>query len=522
MDTTAESYDELPYPNLVFPQTHPNRIAAIASLFGVATKAPGRSRILELGCGTASNLIAMAVELPEATLVGVDFSRRQIETGNARIAAAGVGNVTLRHADLADISSDWGQFDYIIAHGVYSWVPEAVQKKILEICRTQLAPEGIAYISYNCYPGWHMRTILRDMMAFRTNGTEGALPRVRQAREVLDFMAGNATQGTPFASFLSGEAALLRGAEDGYVFHEYLERHNSPVYFHQFAAQAGQAGLQYLGDASPQTLSDGALSAEAVETLSRMGNGDVLQTEQYLDFLRNRSFRESLLVHREVPLRRQFDLQALQGLHFAAPVAAIAGDFDPNTSAAVDFSLPNGSRFAVSNTLVKSLLKTFANRWPHSATYAELTQDIAAHLQGGLSAAQGEELSRNLLAGFLHGTIEMTVAPWRCGQRDQANPKVSLLARQQARDNLPIVDLRHRIVQDSSGLRLVLPYLDGTRTDAQISEHILQRALSGELQISQSGIGVTSPDELRRLIDQDLEVYLQQIEALSLLLPSVN
>lgn len=522
MDTTAESYDELPYPNLVFPQTHPNRIAAIASLFGVATKAPGRSRILELGCGTASNLIAMAVELPEATLVGVDFSRRQIETGNARIAAAGVGNVTLRHADLADISSDWGQFDYIIAHGVYSWVPEAVQKKILEICRTQLAPEGIAYISYNCYPGWHMRTILRDMMAFRTNGTEGALPRVRQAREVLDFMAGNATQGTPFASFLSGEAALLRGAEDGYVFHEYLERHNSPVYFHQFAAQAGQAGLQYLGDASPQTLSDGALSAEAVETLSRMGNGDVLQTEQYLDFLRNRSFRESLLVHREVAVQRRFDSQALQALHFAAPVAAIGGDFDVNATAAVEFALPDGKRFSVANALVKALLKVLAGRWPASAAFADLEQQIGAQLQGGLSPAQRAELERYLLAGVLHGTIEMTVAPWRCGRRGEANPTVSALAREQAKDNLPIVDLRHRIVQDSPGLRLVLPYLDGVHTVSEIAEMIFQRALSGELQISQNGIGVTSPDELRRLIDQDLEAYLQQIEGLSLLLATTS
>lgn len=522
MDTTAQSYDELPYPNLVFPQTHPNRIAAIASLFGVATKVPGRSRILELGCGTGSNLIAMAVELPEATLVGVDFSRRQIETGNARIAAAGIGNVTLRHADLADISSDWGQFDYIIAHGVYSWVPEAVQKKILEICRTQLAPEGIAYISYNCYPGWHMRTILRDMMAFRTNGTEGALPRVRQAREVLDFMAGNATQGTPFASFLSGEAALLRAAEDGYVFHEYLERHNAPVYFHQFAAQAGQAGLQYLGDASPQTLSDGALSAEAVETLSRMGNGDVLQTEQYLDFLRNRSFRESLLVHREIPLQRQFDLQALQALYFAAPVAAIAGDFDASTSDTVDFSLPDGSRFAVSNMLVKALLKTFANRWPRSATYAELTQDIEAQLQGAPSVAQGEELSRYLLAGFLHGTIEMTVAPWRCGTLGEKNPSVSILARQQAQDNLPIVDLRHRIIQDSPGLRLILPYLDGQRSITEIGTLILQRVLSGEVQISREGQRVIAPEALQQLISEDLATFLKQVQGLSLLLAGTD
>lgn len=517
MNSTAESYDELPYPALVFPQTHPNRISAIAALLGISTKIPEHSRVLELGCGSGSNLIAMAVELPKATLVGVDFSKRQIDAGQEIIRECEIGNVTLHHADITSIVSDLGQFDYIIAHGLYSWVPADVQKKILDICRIHLAPGGIAYVSYNCYPGWHMRDIVRNMMTFRTSKTEGALPRVQQARELLEFIAANAAQGSTYATLLQGEAALLKTYQDGHLFHEYLESHNNPVYFHQFMENATKAGLQYMGDANPQMMSDGTLSPEARETLSRLCNNDILQTEQYLDFLRNRSFRATLLVHQEISLQREFNLQSLDTLYIAAPVASVLEDFDPNTAETVGFSLPGGNHFSVSNPLVKALLKTLAKHWPMSISFSNLMKQVGELLHGSSPAETRDALERYLLAGFLHGTIELSVQPWRCKAINGENPTVSALVRHQAKNNLPIVDLRHQIIQDTPGLRLVIPYLDGQHSVEQMIEALYQRAISGELQLSRNGSSVRSPEELKQLISEDVPRYLQQIEALSLL-----
>lgn len=522
MPSIAESYDELPYPDLVYPETNPNRLAAIAALLGLPAKDPARSRILELGCGSGSNLISMAAEWPEANLVGVDFSGRQIDAGKAMLAASDIHNVVLHQADLTSIGPDWGQFDYIIAHGLYSWVPAEVQTKILAICRAHLAPAGIAYISYNCYPGWHMRSIVRDMLTFHTARIEGAQAKVQQSRALLEFMANNASQDSDYARMLKGEAKILASYQDGALFHEYLEHHNTPIHFHQFAERAATAGLQYMGDANPQTISDGGLSPEARETLYRIGNRNLLQTEQYLDFLRNRSFRQSLLVHQENRLQRVFDLQALHGLCIASPVTSETGEFDPNTPDAIAFSSPNNPHFSVSNPLIKAVLAALGKRWPESISFHELASEVSAMLnrtkEEGLLAEEVTAMEHYLLSGFLHGNVELTARPWQCRRASSDNPKVTALNRHQAAHNLPIVNQRHQIVQDNLGIRLTVQYLDGEHSTEALAEMLLQRALGGEFQISRDGKVVTEPDALRRLIAEDISIHIKQIAALSLLI----
>src|SRR5215831_9257249 len=101
-----------------------------------------RCRVLELGCGDGGNLIPMAYRLPGSEFVGLDRGERGIEAGRAMARAARVSNIDLRCLDILDTGSELGKFDYIIAHGVYSWVPELVQERLLAICRTHLNPQG--------------------------------------------------------------------------------------------------------------------------------------------------------------------------------------------------------------------------------------------------------------------------------------------------------------------------------------------------------------------------------------------
>src|SRR5262245_57118876 len=122
MVTQSNSYDDVPYENFAFVQTHPDRLATIARMFGLITPEVSTSRVLELGCASGGNLLPMAFNLPRAEFVGIDLSQRQIERGRETIAAVGIPNARLEHASILDISRDWGTFDYIICHGVFSWV----------------------------------------------------------------------------------------------------------------------------------------------------------------------------------------------------------------------------------------------------------------------------------------------------------------------------------------------------------------------------------------------------------------
>jgi SAM-dependent methyltransferase len=163
----TDSYDEVPYDSYPFAQSHPFRLATQARLFGMTPTHPRRARVLELGCASGGNLLPLAEVFPEATIVGLDASARQIEQGHEAIRVLGYKNIELRHANILDIDESLGTFDYIIAHGVYSWVPDDVQRKLLDICSKNLAEQGVAYVSYNTFPGWRLRGMIRDLMSYR-------------------------------------------------------------------------------------------------------------------------------------------------------------------------------------------------------------------------------------------------------------------------------------------------------------------------------------------------------------------
>src|SRR5262245_65782503 len=84
-------------------------------------------------------------------------------------------------------------FDYIIAHGVFSWVPHAVRLRMLELCRKLLTAHGVAYISYNCYPGYHLRNLEREMMLFHTREMTDPNEQVKQGLSLLQWLLRKCT-----------------------------------------------------------------------------------------------------------------------------------------------------------------------------------------------------------------------------------------------------------------------------------------------------------------------------------------
>ncbi len=259
-----DSYEALPYPNFSFVQSHPDRLATLGWMFGHVSAPVERCRVLELGCAAGGNLIPLAATLPHAEFVGIDFSATAIASGTADIATLQLTNIRLQQQDIRNVDESFGTFDYIIAHGVYSWVPKDVQDRVLEICAQRLAPNGIAYVSYNTLPGWHARGAVRDAMRYQAQRFADPLIKVQQARALLDFLA-ESLQASPstYGAMLLDEALRVRQQPDGYIYHEHLEAVNDPVYFHQFIAHASRHGLRYLAEAEFRNMLTGDLSPQA-------------------------------------------------------------------------------------------------------------------------------------------------------------------------------------------------------------------------------------------------------------------
>ena len=181
------NYDVVPNLDRSHSSAHPNRMATIAACCASSGRRLN-ARVLELGCANAGILLPMTANLPGTSFVGVDYSARQIAKGQAALAELGLTNITLRHGSILDVDSGLDQFDYIIAHGVFLWISPEVQDKMLAICRQYLAPNRVAYISFNTLPGWYGKLYVRDRMLHYTCGNSDPQGRIRRAREVFGQM----------------------------------------------------------------------------------------------------------------------------------------------------------------------------------------------------------------------------------------------------------------------------------------------------------------------------------------------
>jgi len=512
------SYDEIPYPELAFQRTHPNRTAVLASVFGLAPPAPGKARILELGCASGSNLLPMAEQLPEAEFLGLDLSVKQIEAGEALRQAAGIKNVTLRQANVLDIDASLGKFDYIIAHGLFSWVPELVQKKILSVCRENLSPNGVAYVSYNVNPGWYFRKGLRDMMLYHVAGFPEPRMRIQQARALLDFLATQSNAG-PYTDMLKAEAALLSKQPDNYLYHEFLEQHNNPVHFHEFVAHARTTGLSYLGDTQLSLMTSEFLKPEVAEVLGRISGRDVVRTGQYVDFLSNRAFRESLLVHGEQKIQRRLDWQPIRNFWISSELKPEDPAFDPASSEPATFVSPTTIQIRLKDPLPIMALAILMENAPQPMAFSQLLEGARARLNSKRPVGQDEtELGEYLLEAYGVGVIDIIAHPWPCSASIAKRPRTSPLARLQAMAGQTVVNLRHQRHENlSADHRSLIELLDGERTVEEAIDILFQRIDLQKLP-EEAKAQANNPARLRQMFTDSMHQTIAELRNMGLLL----
>jgi SAM-dependent methyltransferase len=179
------AYDEIIYPGRPYPQSHPAHLAAVATLFGMSPTPVDCCRVLEVACGDAANLIPMALGLSGSEFVGFDLARRPIEAGKGLAAQLSLRNLSLDVLDLREFPADTQPFDYIIAHGLYSWVPGPIRDQLLSLIAKHLAPQGVAFVTYNVYPGCYIRRILWEMLRFHTEHLEDPAQRAEEAKTLM-------------------------------------------------------------------------------------------------------------------------------------------------------------------------------------------------------------------------------------------------------------------------------------------------------------------------------------------------
>jgi SAM-dependent methyltransferase len=496
MDTLS-SYDELPYDSLPLPETQPDFLAAVARLHGFDAPDPRRARILELGCAQGGNLIPLAWRWPESDCIGVELSRVQAQAGADFIHRLGLPNVRILHGDLAALPDDLGEFDYLIAHGVFSWVPPAVQQALLEVCRRHLSPNGIAYLSFNVAAGWHALQPLRTALVERTSADLPAPERHQQALRVLDQL--QAEWSDPF---LLKEIAYLKAAAPSYLFHEYLADFNAPIPFAEFAAQLDAHGLRYVGEAGPRSAVVEFEDAWGLTPESMAGRW--LDAEAALDDALATRFRRALIARATSACAQPPQAEVLSGLAFYADLRSDE-EIDLEAATEQGFVNPAGNTFPIEHPAMKAAAMALSAVYPGALEYAALRSAARAVLAEHGAGTQEEEAGfRDALFQLVmaHGVMPTVVAGALTAVPGET-PCAHALARQQAASPGWVVSGARQVAMDLDPAgRMLLSALDGSQT----VDALAARMQAG---LAQSGLDVPL-ERVKDLTWQQLWLFARQ------------
>lgn len=505
-------YDQVPYASYAYPQTHPRRLATIATLLGLKPPAVERCRVLEIGCGQGGNLIPMAEQLPAGQFVGFDLAPTAIAQAQQDVRDLGLANARFSQQDIMQVGADLGEFDYIIAHGIYSWVPAPVRDKLLAIVKAHLAPAGIGYVSYNTYPGWHVRGLLRDLLLFKLRHVTGEAERVRQARAVAQTLVPTVPVETAYGQALRQQLEKVATSSDSIIAHDLLEATNDPVYFHQFVQHAAAYGLDYLGEAEFGSMIHTLLPPAARNT-ARADAEQMLEAEQLADFLRERTLRFALLVHGGQKAEWTGITERIQAMHFASS-AKPEGPVDNLVS---NQPIKFRTRDSVANAnepLFKAALLHLSRVWPSYVPFVELLRAAgallpASHAKFYPASPAGRQLLETFVLAYAAKTVDVLATPPALTTTVSERPLASRYARVEAQRGDTVTNLHHQSLRVNELDRQLLRRLDGRHDRASLLTELATAVTTQNITVPIKGVTTRltdpSPDALDPLITATLQ-----------------
>jgi SAM-dependent methyltransferase len=463
--TTADPYEAVLYPGFPFAQTHPDRLFTLGVLHGLDPAPPTDCRVLEIGCGDGMNLVSMAAGLPGMSGLGIDRAAAPLARGR-RYAEALSLDVELRALDLLE-ADELGEFDYVIAHGVYAWVPEPVREALLAVAARALAPQGIAFVSYNALPGGHVRRTMRDLLRFHARDTEDPDERVARAREITAVARRWQTRTDPFGVALNHELSRMDRLSDHSLVHDDLGEIWEPVSLADFCARAQAHGLAYLADADLGELWHSRFPEGVEEAIRTLGGGDRVAREMYGDLISGRSFRQTLLCRPDAAASEEPVPDGLSRLWAITEHAP-----DP---------LPDGS-------------------------YASAVDEACVRLSAG-----DRPEPAGLLEAFRLGLVKFHARPPRHATVLPERPRVPLLARLMAVEGGVVATLDHEGLRTNDPFLLrVIALLDGTRDRAALLEALLA-SVGREIVVEVEGQPVTDGELMREPFAGRMDAVLGEL-----------
>jgi SAM-dependent methyltransferase len=508
-DGTSD-YDNLPYLSLPIAFTQPSHLAGLAMLHGLAPcPDPERAHVLELGCASGGNLLPLAARWPKARFLGVDLSARQIADGNRRIRYFRLDNVTLEEADLADLRLPARSFDYVICHGVFSWVPPAVQGAILELIGRSLSESGVAAISYNVLPGWHLRNPVKDLLRFYA-GTDGSVQeRVARARGALAAL-DNYTGPGSYGALLRTEAKQLAQIPSSYILGEFLTEHNHPTQFLDFLAAAVAHGLEFIAEADLDAGARSALTREGVRHVDRLAETDRGRASQELDFLSGRPFRRTLLRKRSVGRSTGLPLAAhLGGLHIAARLSPDPkGTTDGRVTYLDRYGHPVSTRVPIIGNVLQRLSRSYPSTLPVAALLGE-------------NGSERTRIAQTLLELVRRGRALLSALPIEVGRETDPRPKVWSFARAEAAIGLPGVTSLHHVTVALPRIGAAIASMsDGTRSSTELASWLASEITAGRVSLPEPVANDADTNEVLRLAKRHVADTLQHLGASAVLAPA--
>ncbi|MCE5310517.1 MAG: class I SAM-dependent methyltransferase [Acidobacteriales bacterium] len=474
------SYDEVTYASTPKPQTQPDRLATLATLHSVIPAPMDRCRVLEIGCGDGSNLIPLAFREPGSRFTGIDLARTAIDRGREFSAALGLDNIEFIHTDVRDWDVAGREFDYIIVHGVYSWVPPAAREAILAICSSTLSPNGVAYISYNALPGCHFRSYVWDLVRFHTRAITDPRQKIEEARAIARQMMERLGDH-PHQIAIKEECKNLIEADDWMVFHDDLAEVNTPLHLSEFVEAASRHGLEYLCDAE---FGRDCLRAPFLAT------PDWLAELEYFDYSVGRRFRSSLLCRSGTTPDRDIQPSRLEGLLAASPVIPECEQAD----GAQKFILGEDKSLSTNHPFVKRVLCDLAARWPGCVPVASLTgQDDEVR-----------DVSGMLLRLYAAKAVELSTRAPHLVDTVSDRPIASALGRLQlSRGGEVVTSQRHTSVHLTDELsRRLLMLLDGSRDRTALAAALVRP--------EDGGAAPSNPDQrIESTLDANLKMAVR-------------
>jgi len=498
-ETKPFIYDEVPYPSFVFPQTHPDRLATMGRLMGIPTATPDKCRVLELGCGDGTNLCSQAYSLPSSSFVGIDLSTVEIDSAKATAVELALSNIEFRQADVTDLDlTELGKFDFIIAHGLFSWVPDFVRAAILNIYDQCLAPHGVGYISYNALPGCHIRQITSGIMQYLSRNETDAMKKVSIGIAGLEAITSAASADSVYQATLSLELDQIAERTPANVFHDDHSTFNHAFYFHEFCSIITGHDLRFVCEAEPSDLLDKGLSDEAIRLLDSV-SGDPHERSQYRDLITGRRFRSSLVCKAAnaptySPLLTEIDRSYISTQLISEENARYDDD------STVQFDSASGNNIKLNHPLTKYVLIELERRRPETLSFFELIKNSRQALAiEQVSDEHVDRLRSFTMQMYLAGFLKLHSFDLAAIREVSDRPIASKLARKQLEGGSKTVTTMNgaNLEIEIPAVARLISLLDGTRNIIELTETIKSEFAPDQ-----------STSDIKRMVEENLRSIL--------------